>query len=134
MNPRGNDSSDSSDAAALQRLFSERQRRDEAAAPGFERVVHRPARGAGAGGWRRVPASAGLLLLALVLAVAGIVWRQLPGPAPLPAASADRPTLASGSATWKAPTDFLLAVPGRELLDSTPSFPDPQIPAPPSGS
>jgi hypothetical protein len=132
MNPRGNDSSDTSDATTLQRLFRERQRRDEAAAPGFERVVHRPARGgAGAGGGRRVPAAAGLLLL--VLAVAGIVWRQLPGPAPSPASSADRPTL-SGSATWKAPTDFLLAVPGRELLDSTPSFPYPQIPAAPSGS
>lgn len=102
------------DEAALQRLFSARESRDEAAAPGFERVVQRPLR---VRGGRRIPAVAGVLLLAI--AVAGIVWKLHPGPAQTQ--SLKPPTLAS----WKAPTDFLLAVPGGELIDSTPAFPDP---------
>lgn len=105
------------DEAALQRLFRARESRDEAAAPGFERVVQRPLR---AGGGRRIPAAAGVLLAAIV--VAGIVWKLHSGPAPSRSPrSPERPTLAS----WKAPTDFLLAVPGGELIDSTPAFPDP---------
>ncbi len=107
------------DEAALQRLFKARERRDEAAAPGFERVAHRPARAGAAGGGWRVPATAGVLLLAIV--VAGLVWRLHSGPAP--SRSPEPPTFA----TWKAPTDFLLAVPGGELLDSTPAFPDPSF-------
>jgi hypothetical protein len=103
------------DEAALQRLFSARERRDEAAAPGYERVVHRPARG-GAGGWR-VPATAGVLLLIAL----GIVWMRQPAPSPA------LPPSGSTLATWKAPTDFLLTVPGGELLDSTPAFPDPSF-------
>jgi hypothetical protein len=108
------------DEAALQRLLSARERRDEAAAPGYERVVHRPAR-AGGGGWR-VPATAGVLLLALIASgILAIVWTRHSGPSP--ALSPSGSTLA----TWKAPTDFLLTVPGGELLDSTPAFPDPSF-------
>jgi hypothetical protein len=103
------------DEKLLQRLFTARERRDEAASPGYERVVHRPARAAG--GRRRAPAAVGALLLALV--IVGIVWRRLPKPA----GPAPSPSLA----TWKAPTDFLLTVPGGELLDSTPAFPDPSF-------
>ena len=93
----------------LRRLFAERERRDEAAAPSYERVVHRPARARH--GRRRLAlasCAAGVLLLTLLA-----VWRGRSGVAPEPALS-----------TWKAPTDFLLAVPGNELLNSTPSFPD----------
>jgi hypothetical protein len=122
MKPQDNDLLNSPDEAALQRLFTERERRDEAASPSYERVVHRPAR-AGKG-WRWVPATVGFLFFALV--ALGIVWRLRPAPSLSP----DQPTLA----TWKAPTDFLLAVPGGELLDSTPAFPDPKLPTPPSGS
>ena len=108
---------DDPDEAALQRLFSARESRDEAAAPGFERVVQRPSprrrrtadpgcRGRAPGGDRR----------------RGIVWKLHSGPAPSrPPRSPEGPTLAS----WKAPTDFLLTVPGGELIDSTPAFPDP---------
>jgi hypothetical protein len=103
------------DEAALQRLFNARERRDEAAAPGFERVVRRPARAAR--GWRRPPAAVGVLLLIAL----GIVWMR--HSAPPPPLSPNGPTFA----TWKAPTDFLLAVPGGELLDSTPAFPDPSF-------
>jgi len=93
----------------LRRLFAERQRRDEAASPTYERVVLRPARARH--GRRRLAlasCAAGILLLTLLA-----VWRDRPGVAPAPALS-----------TWKAPTDFLLAVPGSELLNSTPTFPD----------
>ena len=98
----------------LRRLFAERQRRDEAASPSYERVVLRPARVRH--GRRRLALAScavGVLLLTLLA-----VWRERPGAPALP--TPDQPTLA----TWKAPTDFLLAVPGGELLDSTPSFPD----------
>ncbi len=104
------------DEAALQRLFSARESRDEAAAPGFERVVQRPLR---AGGGRRIPAAAGVLLLAIVV---GVLWKLHSGPTPSRSPrSLEGPTLAS----WKAPTDFLLTVPGGELINSTPAFPDP---------
>jgi hypothetical protein len=121
MKPQDNDPLNSQDEAALQRLFTERERRDEAASPRYERIVRRPARAASGRRW--VPATVGIFLLALV--VLGIVWRHHQ-PAPSPALSPDRPTLT----TWKAPTDFLLAVPGGELLDSTPAFPDPNLPSP----
>jgi hypothetical protein len=112
MNPHDSDP----DESVLERLFTARERRDEAAAPSFARGLRRPARGVR--GWRWVPATVGLLLLALI--VAGIVGRRHLEPA------APAPTLA----TWKAPTDFLLNVPGGELLDSTPAFPSPNLPLP----
>lgn len=121
MKPQGTDQDD----AALQRLFAERERRDEAASPRYERVVHRPVRAIRARRW--VPATVGLFLIAMI--VLGIVWRHRQ-PAPPPSLTPEQPTLT----TWKAPTDFLLAVPGGELLDSTPAFPDPNLPASPHSS
>lgn len=112
------------DEAALQQLFTERERRDEAASPGYEWMVRRPARAAGRRRW--VPATVGFLFFALV--ALGIVWRLRPAPAP--SLSPDQPTLT----TWKAPTDFLLAVPGGELLDSTPAFPSHNLPVSPGRS
>ncbi len=111
------------DEAALRQLFAERELRDEAASPSYERVVRRPARAAS--GWRWVPATVAFLFVALV--ALGIVWRLRPAPSLLPP---DPPTLT----TWKAPTDFLLAVPGGELLDSTPAFPDSNLPVAPGRS
>lgn len=101
------------DEDPLDGLFAARERRDEAASPSFARVLRRPARGAGGRRW--MPAAVGVLLLAL--AVFGIVSSRHPEPAP---------TLAD----WKAPTDFLLNVPGGDLLDSTPSFPSRDLPLP----
>jgi hypothetical protein len=109
MNPHDSDP----DESVLERLFTARERRDEAAAPSVARVLRRPARGVRGGRW--VPATVGLLLLALIFF--GIIDKHHPEPAP---------TLA----TWKAPTDFLLNVPGGELLDSTPAFPSPNLPLP----
>jgi len=104
MNP-----TDDSHETELRRLFAERERRDEAAAPSYERVVHRPARSRH--GRRRlalVSCAVGVLLLILLA-----VWKDRSEFAPAPDIS-----------TWKAPTDFLLAVPGGDLLDSTPNLPD----------
>ena len=100
----------------LDGLFAAREHRDEAASPSFERVLRRPVRDVrgAAGRWWR-PAAVGALLLAL--AVFGIVRSRHPEPVP---------TLAD----WKAPTDFLLNVPGGELLDSTPAFPSRNLPLP----
>lgn len=92
----------------LRRLFAERQRRDEAASPGYERVIHGQARVRG-GGRRLVLAAcaaAGFVLVVLLTVFS----------------TPDQPTLS----TWKAPTDFLLDVPGGALLNSTPAFPDPR--------
>jgi hypothetical protein len=120
MKPQGTDS----DETSLHRLFAERERRDEATSPSYERVIRRPA--PAVSGRRWVPATVGIFLLAL--AAVGILW--LRHPAPSPSLSPERPTLT----TWKAPTDFLLAVPGGELLDSTPAFPDLNLPASPGRS
>jgi hypothetical protein len=108
MNPHDDD--------PLAGLFASRERRDEAASPGFARVLRRPVRGVR--GWRWAPAAVGALLLALI--VFGIIGRRW-HPASEPA-----PTLAN----WKAPTDFLLDVPGGELLGSTPTFPSRDLPMP----
>jgi hypothetical protein len=110
MNPQ-----DDPREANLHQLFAARQRRDEEAAPGFERLLRRPARIARASRWSSAAAAALLLMLIAV----GIVWRVRTGRQSLE--SSEHPTLA----TWKAPTDFLLDVPGSELLSSTPRFPDP---------
>lgn len=112
MNPQ-----DDPRETGLPAIFAARQRRDEAAAPGFERLLHRPARARG-GRWSWAAAAA--LLLALI--AVGIVWRARSSTSPpRTAALPAQPTLA----TWKAPTDFLLNVPGGELLNSTPKFSDP---------
>jgi hypothetical protein len=112
MNPN-----DDPEETELRRLFAERQRRDESAAPSYERVLHRPARARH--GRRRLAlasCAAGVLLLVLLA-----VWKHRPEAQDL--ATPDPSTLT----TWKAPTDFLLAVPGGELLNSTPTFPDPDL-------
>jgi hypothetical protein len=120
MNPH-----DDPHETALRRLFAAREQRDEAAAPGYEQRTKRPAR-ARSKRWRRVSAPwapwAAATLLFLALGV-GIVWKVRSGADPSRVPADDSPTLE----TWKPPTDFLLAVPGGELLDSTPAFPDPDL-------
>ncbi|HYS55429.1 MAG TPA: hypothetical protein VER58_16855 [Thermoanaerobaculia bacterium] len=78
-------------------------RREEAArAPRFDRMWHaRPQR-------RLVPRFAFATMLLIVVALFFVVRRPEP---PRPSISA-----------WKAPTDFLLATPGRELLQRTPEL------------
>ncbi len=133
MNQHGGDPTHRSDddprEAELRRLFAARERRDEASAPGFERLLSRPAGVRHGRRWLAPAAWAAAALIALV--ALGIVWRAQPGAAPSRALAAPDQ---SALATWRAPTDFLLAVPGGELLDSTPTFPDPNLPALPRGS
>jgi hypothetical protein len=54
-------------------------------------------------------AFATLLLIVLLVSVIPFVRRSEPRPQP-------------SITAWKAPTDFLLATPGRELLQSTPEL------------
>lgn len=133
MNPHGGNPTNRPDddprEAELRRTFAARKRRDEDAAPGFERLLSRPA-GARSGRWWQAPPAWAAAALLLALIALGIVWRVQPGAAPRALAIPGQPTLA----TWKAPTDFLLNVPGGELLNSTPRFPDPNLPALPSGT
>lgn len=120
MNPDGGDPLGQPDDPRLGPLFALRGRRDEAAAPAYERLLHQPPRPRR--GWVAPARWAAVGALLLALAALGIVWWTRPGAAPTPA-----PPESLALATWKAPTDFLLAVPGGELLDSTPAFPDPRL-------
>jgi hypothetical protein len=109
----------------LRRLFAEREQRDEAASPSYAQLTNRSTRARAERGWRASApwapwAAATLLLLALGM---GIVWKVRSGADPSRFPAYDLPTFE----TWKPPTDFLLAVPGGELLDSTPAFPDPDL-------
>jgi len=140
MNPHGNDHrhppGDELREEELRRLFTERERRDEASAPGYERLRRRPAglaRPARAASqrWWAAPTSWAAAGAVLALIVLMVLWRVQPGARPTaPLPYPEPPTLE----TWRAPTDFLLSVPGGELLDSTPALPDPNLPVLPSGS
>jgi hypothetical protein len=69
---------------------------------------------------RRSPARLAFALIALLLIVGGaFIARRKPH---------DVPETTVTISTWRAPTDFLLKTPGRELLDSTPRL-NPQTPA-----
>jgi hypothetical protein len=114
----------------LQRLFAARRRRDESGAPPFQRVLRPVFQRAAREGKRRRrrtalrPAIAVALCALCLLAVwAARRWR---GPLGVPGATL--PTLEA----WRAPTDFLLAVPGKAILDSTPSLSDSRLPAAPN--
>ncbi|HSP16087.1 MAG TPA: hypothetical protein VLV78_15180 [Thermoanaerobaculia bacterium] len=62
-------------------------------------------------------------LIALMMLVAGVfVARRAQDRQPVPTAP-----VSVTLSTWRAPTDFLLKTPGRELLDSTPRL-QPQTP------
>jgi hypothetical protein len=104
-----------------------RQRSEEARdAPGFAQVWaaaqergRRPRRG------RLTLLTAGAVAAAVAML---LLWRPSPPPPP-PSASAS-PSLGR----WRAPTDFLLQTPGRELLSGLPAFgrgwPGPRDPSP----
>lgn len=116
------------DGPELQDLFAARRRRDESGAPPFQHVLRRAkspeaSRKARALLRPRFLAVGAVLCLLCGLAVwAGYRWRHSGAPlgAPPPSLTA-----------WKAPTDFLLEVPGGALLDSTPVLVDPRLPSAP---
>jgi len=101
----------------LRRLFRERRDTDEAGAPPFSRVRRSEAARVRRSNRRSIAIPA-IAAVAVVLAV--ILLREETTPKSL------RPeAVASGASSprwedWTAPTDFLLEIPGRELLASTP--------------
>lgn len=98
------------DDSQLREYFASLRRAEEARIPSFEQVVGR-ARRRPAQQFRR-RAVAGPVLLAAAAAIA--FWASNPHP---PAAiHSTAPMLAD----WRAPTDFLLDTPGRELLNTIP--------------
>ena len=101
----------------LHGLFENRRQEDEKITPAFDRLWRRatdsPPKRRGVGtlvAWRLTVVSAVLAIVVMLL------WpgrmRQLPR-------SGGELQLSE----WKAPTDFLLQTPGRELLDRTPEIP-----------
>lgn len=103
---------DDPDDADLRQAFDVLRREEAKAAPVFEAVRARARP-------RRLTPLGGLLAAAFVAAaILGIVVRR-PHPLP-PAASMEE---------WIAPTDFLLATPGREILQTVPrigNIPEPR--------
>ena len=98
---RGEDDDD----ADLRRAFGVLRREEAKAAPTFEAVRARSPSGP-----RRLAPLGGLLAAASVAAaVLGIVVRRPDPPPPM-----------ASMGQWIAPTDFLLATPGREILQTIP--------------
>lgn len=99
------------DDSDLRELFSRLRQEEAEGAPAFAELRQAlPAR-------RRAPLRVGLLA---AVALAGVVLAvrlglERPEPAPIP-------TDMLSVTTWKAPTDFLLATPGREVLSTVPRF------------
>ena len=65
--------------------------------------------------WRMIAATAALLLI--------IIMSILVRPHPTRFSASDRAAVRS-VADWHPPTDFLLRIPGREMLTTTPHIPD----------
>jgi hypothetical protein len=94
--------------------FASLRREDAKRAPGFERLLQRsPRRSASHLG--ALAAASCLLVAATVVTVLQLSHRSRPAPYDA------TPSLAN----WRAPTDFLLDTPGRELLRSVPQIGQP---------
>ncbi len=108
-----------SNESDLRGLFQEARQADEASAPAFDKLRERARIG------DRHPSrarSVALAALAAVLGVVGLAVMLLQRPEPESARTGEGaigPKAVSLS-DWEAPTDFLLDIPGRELLQSTP--------------
>lgn len=94
--------------------FAALSREDAQRAPDFERVLKRSRRGP-ASGVGVLAAASFLLLAAMVAAVVQISHRARRAPQEATLSLAD----------WRAPTDFLLNTPGRELLRTVPRIGEP---------
>jgi hypothetical protein len=100
------------DDSHLRERFASLRQADAASAPSFERVMGIARNRSNDAGWRIAIAAC-----ILVVAVAGVTLR-VSHPPEAPTTRAPAPTLAD----WRAPTDFLLDTPGRELLHTVPDF------------
>lgn len=98
------------DNSNLREHFAALRRAEAASAPSFERVMAISRRRSNHAAWRLA-----ITACILVVAVGGMILR-LSHP---PGASTIR---APALADWRAPTDFLLDTPGRELLHTIPDL------------
>lgn len=106
-----------SNESDLRGLFQEARQADEASAPAFDKVRERAR-------MRHPSQTRGVALAALaaVLGLVGLAVMLLQRPEPESARTGDATVgrKAVSLSEWEAPTDFLLDIPGRELLQSTP--------------
>ena len=100
------------DDPMLRERFASLRRAEEARVPGFERVMARAGRRTNRGLWRLAMAAS------VALAAATVVTVQVSHPQRSAMIHAAAPMLAD----WRAPTDFLLDTPVRELLHTVPDM------------
>jgi hypothetical protein len=98
------------DDSDLRERFASLRRSDAASAPSFERAIGVARRRSNDAGWRVAIAAC------ILVAAAAVVILRVSHPPEAPTTRAAAPTLAD----WRAPTDFLLDTPGRELLHTIP--------------
>jgi len=98
------------DETDLRGLFAALRRQDSAKTPAFETLLAGAA--AGRGRRRPWPRGGGLLAAAslVVAALAAVAVLRAPPP----------PARVVSIEEWRAPTDFLLRTPGREILETVP--------------
>jgi hypothetical protein len=102
------------DDGELRELFRSARALDEASAPAFHDVVDR-ARS------RKIRTPASLLVrLAVATIVLLLAVLLVPRKAAPPATTSSPADALLSTRRWEAPTDFLLAVPGRDLYQSIP--------------
>ena len=103
----------------IARLFEAQREADEALAPPFADIVHRPShRARSVRSFRPIAAAAGVLVVAALVLLLHSATTPRP---PVPATESDAVALG----TWKAPSDVLLQTPGSDLLNRTPSLASP---------
>ena len=100
------------DDSDLRRQFASLRRAESASVPSFERVIGIAKRRSSGPGWR-IAGAACLLMMVM----GGVIFRAS-RPPEAPTTGVSVPTLAD----WRAPTDFLLDTPGRELLHTIPDL------------
>ncbi len=100
------------DDSDLREQFASLRRDEATSVPSFERVIGIARRRSNDAGWR-VAIAASLLIVAM-----GAVIFRVSRPPEAPTTRVSVPSLAD----WRAPTDFLLDTPGRELLHTVPDL------------
>jgi len=103
----------------IRRRFRQTRQHYDSVAPAFQEILNRPHPSYRFGAQlRNVPVAAvSLALVAAILGVSYLGWREQPDSRQ--ALETDFVSMSS----WRSPTDFLLEIPGDDLLKTTPSIP-----------